>query len=285
MTTPEHHEQVTAVGDHVLHCCRVQRDDTVIDAWRGGDGPIVVLMQYFRRRTIEHFRDVVGALIDAGYTVIAVDPRGVGGNAGTLAGLTHHELAADAAAVIRALACAPAHVFASAYAAIVAQCLAADQPLLVRSMILTGPGAIGEPFPQQPDAEILATYGTIFFHPDFGSEERRRAIQDATFARSSTVRADIHDYEVRSSDAQALMAIAAATPSADWWAGGTAPVLILQGLEDRICRPENSRALRSDMGERARVLEIAGAGHMLVREQPREAARAVIAFLKEHPSS
>jgi pimeloyl-ACP methyl ester carboxylesterase len=264
------------VANHVFRHCGRKHGDTVIDAWVSGHGPAVVLMQYFRRNTIEHFREVIGSLIDGGFSVVSVDPRGVGGNSGSLEGLTHHDLAADVAAVVQELGVGPVHVFATAYAAIVAQCLAADHPSLVRSLILASPGAIGAPFPLQPTTETLAQYSTIFFHPDVSSEERRQAIQDATFAPSSSVRADLHDFEVRASDASALMAIAAATPVADWWAGGHVPVLILQGLEDRICRPENSRELRNAFGERAHLED----GHVLVREQPAEVARRALTFLR-----
>jgi pimeloyl-ACP methyl ester carboxylesterase len=147
-------------------------------------------MQYLRRATREHFRKVIPRLEASGFSVLAVDPRAIGGNPGSLAGITYHELAADVARAIHAQARGPVHVVATAAAALVARCLAQDAPELVRSLVLTGPGAVGEPFPRQPDPAALATYRKIFFGPAFDSEERRQAIQDAGYSPASGARAE-----------------------------------------------------------------------------------------------
>jgi pimeloyl-ACP methyl ester carboxylesterase len=72
----------------------------------------------------------------------------------------------------------------------------------------------------------------------------------------------------------------AAIPIADYWSGGSAPMLVLQGSDDRICHRNNSRALRDEFPDRVKLVEIPQAGHLLVNEQPDAVAREVVAFTR-----
>lgn len=56
------------------------------------------------------------------------------------------------------------------------------------------------------------------------------------------------------------------------------PVLLLQGLQDRLVPPENTRRLASLL-EHAQLVEIDRCGHMPQEEQPAQAARAITSFL------
>jgi pimeloyl-ACP methyl ester carboxylesterase len=71
------------------------------------------------------------------------------------------------------------------------------------------------------------------------------------------------------------------TPLDDWWEGGTAPLLAVQGLDDRRAPPGNGRALRDQMDARVRLVEIPQVGHLALLEQPQAVADAVMAFLRE----
>lgn len=251
-----------------------------IQAWTGGAGEPLVLIQYFRRSTRQHAVHLIPRFVDAGFTVVAVDPRAIGGNSGRLAGLTYHDLAADVAAVVRQEELGPVHLFATAAAAMVARCLAADSSELVRSLILTGPGAVGEPFPRQPDPDALEMYRKIFFGPPFDSEDRRRAIQSAAYSTASGVEAEVHDYELRELDTIEFLQLVAATPVSDYWHGGKAPMLVLQGLDDRICHFENSRALRDEFPDRVKLVEIPRAGHIVVNECPDVVVQETVRFVR-----
>jgi pimeloyl-ACP methyl ester carboxylesterase len=65
----------------------------------------------------------------------------------------------------------------------------------------------------------------------------------------------------------------------EWWGAGTAPLLAIQGLNDEVAPPGNGHALREQFGERARVIDLPGAGHFMLLEQPQAVARAVVEFL------
>ena len=67
-----------------------------------------------------------------------------------------------------------------------------------------------------------------------------------------------------------------------WWNGGTAPMLLVQGLDDRMAPPGNGRALKDEFGERVDLVEIPNAGHMLLLEQPQAVVDAVLSFVSDH---
>src|SRR5712671_3402780 len=64
-----------------------------------------------------------------------------------------------------------------------------------------------------------------------------------------------------------------------WWSAGTAPLLVIQGLDDEAAPPGNGHALREQSGERVQVVDLPHAGHFLLLEQPEAVARAVSEFL------
>ena len=84
--------------------------------------------------------------------------------------------------------------------------------------------------------------------------------------------------------AAAHLAASHATPHEEWWAAGTAPLLVVQGLDDGLALPANGRALREAFGDRVQLVELANAGHALLPEQPEAIANAVVAFLRAHRS-
>jgi pimeloyl-ACP methyl ester carboxylesterase len=67
-----------------------------------------------------------------------------------------------------------------------------------------------------------------------------------------------------------------------WWSAGTAPLLVIQGLDDEAAPPGNGHALREQLGERARLVDLPRAGHFLLLERPEAVARAVCAFLADN---
>ena len=67
-----------------------------------------------------------------------------------------------------------------------------------------------------------------------------------------------------------------------WWSAGTAPLLVIQGLDDEVAPPGNGHALREQSVERVRVVDLPHAGHFLLLEQPEAVARAVSEFLGAH---
>jgi pimeloyl-ACP methyl ester carboxylesterase len=65
----------------------------------------------------------------------------------------------------------------------------------------------------------------------------------------------------------------------EWWAGGSAPTLVVQGMEDVVALPENARRLAAEFPERVTVVEIPHAGHALLPEQPEQVEKAILTYL------
>jgi pimeloyl-ACP methyl ester carboxylesterase len=63
-----------------------------------------------------------------------------------------------------------------------------------------------------------------------------------------------------------------------WWGGGSAQILVIQGLQDTVAPPENGRLLKAECGDRIELMELDGAGHALLPEKPDAIAHAVLAF-------
>lgn len=222
-----------------------------------GKGPLVVLLSGRGGAPTERLLPLASALADAGFSVVAVNPRGVGGSRGPTRGLTLHDLAGDVAAVIRHFG-ASAHVVGAALGNRVARCLATDSPELVRSVVLLAAGGLLPPVPKH-------------------EREARAAGAGADDFRDPILTAEASWPEAGRSHARA----AAATPLAEWWSGGEAQILVVQGLEDVIAVPENGRRLKAEHPERVRLVEVERAGHGVVDDRADVAIPAVLSFLRE----
>jgi pimeloyl-ACP methyl ester carboxylesterase len=182
-------------------------------------------------------------------------------------GPTLHEIAASVAAVIEAAGRGPAHVVGHAFGNRVARCVAADRPDLVRSVTLLAAGGLIE-----PEREVWEALARCVGNP---------TVEDLALAMFAPGNDPSGWLDGWSADrARAQGAAVRATPVEDWWLAGAAPLLVVQGLADRVAVPENGRRLVAEAGGRARLVEIEGAGHALLPERPDEVAAAVIDFLR-----
>ena len=84
---------------------------------------------------------------------------------------------------------------------------------------------------------------------------------------------------------RAYLAAAAATPVGQWWTAGHADVLIVQGLCDVSAPAGNGRLLRTEIGDRATLIERADVGHALPVEKPQAGGQTVIDFLRSRAAN
>ena len=69
------------------------------------------------------------------------------------------------------------------------------------------------------------------------------------------------------------------TPRDDWWSASVGRVLVVQALQDAIAPPGNGRRYVAESAPHARLVEIDGAGHAMLPEQPQLIASAMLDFL------
>lgn len=210
----------------------------------------------------DDFAALAASVVEAGFEAVPVTLTADGVT-------TLHDLAAQAA---RALGDAgpPAHLVGHALGNRIARCLAADRPDLVRSVTLLAAGGKVPPDPEAGEALRNCFNG---LSPD----DHLNAVATAFFAPGNdpSVWRDGWDGALAWAQSEAVHA----TNVDDWWTAGTAPVLVIQGLDDRVAPPGNGRELVDRLGARARLVELPNAGHALLPEQPEAIARAVLEFL------
>lgn len=254
----------------------IQVGIATLNVTRCGTGETVVILPSWARGAAD-FVDLMGVLAAAGYHAIAVNPRGIGGSTGPLTGITLHDFAADVADMLERLHAAPAHVVGHGAGNRMARCLAADRPDLVKTVILLAAGGRVAP-PPDASAALERTLTA-----DLSETEWVAAMRTSGFFAPTTDPL-VWRHGWWPAVAAAHLAASHATPPATWWAAGTAPLLVIQGLEDRLAPPANGRALREECGERVQLIELPDAGHALLPEQPEAIAQAMLAFLRAHGS-
>ena len=243
-----------------------------IDVIAEGSGPLLVMLPSSARDS-EDFDEVAAMFAAAGLRVLRPQPRGMGGTAGPLDGLTLHDYAADVAAVIEAQRAGPTVVLGHAFGQWVARTLAADRPDLVRGVVLAA--AAARAIRPELRAELAKCVDTKL--PD---AERRAALRFAFFAPGHEPPANwLSGWHGAASKSQHTAS--AATPQKEWWTAGTAPVLDLQGSQDPWRPRETVEAFRRDLGaDRVTVQVIESCSHAMFPEQPEAVVQAVTAWMR-----
>jgi pimeloyl-ACP methyl ester carboxylesterase len=243
--------------------------DAMIEIHARGDGPVVLLVPS-AARSFRDYEELGAALVEAGFRPVAVNPRGIGESTGRLADLTLHDFAADVAGVIERLDLAPAHLLGHAWGNRVVRVLTADRPELVRSVTLLAAGGMVPPVPG------VGAHAAVIGDPEASSEAFHQAVEAMFFAPGNDGAAWVDGWwrEMLPTVAEASWK----TPREEWWAVPGVPLLVIQGLQDVAAVPENGRALVAETPG-ARLVELDGAGHALLPEQPKAVAQHLVEFL------
>jgi len=238
---------------------------------RGKGEPIVFIPS--RGRSVRDFDALSDRLAQAGYQVILPEPRAIGGSTGPLKNITYHDLASDVAATIESLVGCPATVIGHDFGNRIARTLASDYPRLVKQLILLSAGGM---VPRSPEVEKLTAH---FWESALSREDRLTAMRQIFFAAGNDLPRTWEEgwyFEV----ARAQRASDARTALKEWWAGGSAPILVAQGTEDVVALPENAKRLAAEFPERVTLVRIPHAGHALLPEQPEQIEKAILAYLQ-----
>ena len=246
-----------------------------IEAIINGTGDSIILLPAGGQGA-SSFNSFTPLLNRTGYKTVAINRRGFAGSKGPLEDLTLHDLANDIAGVIQMLEENPVHVLGWAFGNRVARCLAEDHPHLVKTIILLAAG--GQVPPEPETLKKVAILG----NPDSSSEERLEALKSWLFSPSTDIETVIQVFRGRKTWPKAQQAhnkASQATPIMEWWNGGQAPMLVIQGLDDHAAVPENGLALKRENKERVKLVTIENAGHFMIYEQPKQVADEIISFL------
>jgi len=259
-----------------------QRADARIEYHDRGQGEAVVLLASLARPASD-FNELVSGLNAAGFRTLAIESRGIGWStqAGLIGKWTFHDIAADIAVVLDDAGLAAAdrvHVVGHALGNRVARTFAVDYPRRVQTLTLVDAGGRA-PIPLRIQGSLLVAMAG-FLPDDFREREMRRAL----FAEGN----EIPHYWIAGWSFRAGLSqiwANATTRSEEFWSGGDAPMLVLQGEEDPVAPPESAGlALATEFPERVTLVEIPGASHAMLPESPELIAETAIAFLRDHPT-
>jgi len=241
-----------------------------------GEGSLLVLLPSSSRDS-EDFDAIAASFAAAGLRVLRPQPRGMGASVGRMEGITLHDLAADVAAVIEAEGEGPAVVLGHAFGQWVARTLAADRPDLMRGVVLAAAAAKTAP----PE---LREHLSRCANTDLPDGVRLAALRVAFFAPGHDPREWLSGWHKAAGAAQ--RAASNATPQADWWTAGLAPVLDLQAEQDP-WRPRGTvHQMRDDLGaDRVTVMVIPNTSHALIPEQPEKLVAAVLDWMRGLPGA
>ncbi len=246
-----------------------------IEAIVSGVGDLIILLPAGGTEA-SSFNSFTPFLNKAGFKTVVINRRGFAGSKGPLEGLTLHDLANDVANVIKKLEKQPVHVLGWAFGNRVARCLAEDHPQLVKTIILL---AAGGKVPPGPDT--LKIFGTLG-KPDTSREETYEALKFLFFSPETDMKTVNQSFKGRKTwplASQAHSKANQATPLKEWWNGGQAPMLVIQGLDDIMAVPDNGHILKRENGERVKLVDIEKAGHFLIYEQPEQVTKEILSFL------
>ncbi len=238
-----------------------------------GDGPLVVVLPSLGR-TVADFDDLSDRLAAAGYRVLGLQPRGLHGSSASVANITLVDLAKDVATVIKANGGGPAAIIGHDFGGQIARATATKFGPLVRHLVL-----LATPGPELPRPEPATAHRRVFI-TSLTMEEHLESVAVAFFADGNDPVAWVDGWYPLVATAQ--MEAQQRTPTNDWSTGGTADALIVRPEHDRMVSAESTRLLANELGGKVSLLEIPGAGHALLPEQPEAVAVAVLTWLRRH---
>jgi len=236
-----------------------------------GTGPAVVMIPALGRSATD-FLELGNRVAAAGYRAVAVNPRGIGGSEGPLEEITFTDFVGDLLAVMDELEPGEVVLLGHGFGGRVALAASAARPERVRALVLlSAEGTVGM-------AEDSARALREALDPELPARERLEAIHRACFAPGSDAAPWCDGWF--SETAKRQLASLDAAPPGEWSGGGAAPMLVVQGLDDRIAPPVNAWELVNHR-RGARLVALPDCGHALPAEQPAALARAVVSFLQE----
>lgn len=228
--------------------------------------PTPVLMLPSLGRGAADFDELVTAVRAAGFEALALQPP-----TAVPAGSTLHDLAALVIAAMDERGWPRVHLLGHAFGQRLARCVVADHPERVVSLTMLAAGGLVEMEPSIAHSLVAC------FDESLAAEQHLAHVQRVFFADGNDPTVWVDGWLPATAALQ--RAAVQATPPGEWTSAAAARVLVVQGLQDACAVPENGRRYAAMHPDIATLVEIDGAGHALLPEQPAAIADAVLRFL------
>ncbi|QRY64847.1 alpha/beta hydrolase (plasmid) [Ensifer sp. PDNC004] len=250
-----------------------------IEAFVFGQGPETLIMAAGNGRPASQLTDLAKAVASAGIRTVVYNYRGIGASDGPLDGLTLVDYGNDVWAIADALGVQKVHLAGKTYGNRVMRAASQTKPGRVVTIILVGAGGEVQPSPETialykrytdpatPKSEWLSLQAQLMYAP--GNEHlAEKDADEGAFPAIATA-------EVKASEA---------TPKEAWSMGGTAPMLAITCLLDRVAVPPNAYKI-AEMRPNTWLAGLPGCGHNMINEQPEELRRLIVGFIQARSSA
>ncbi len=250
-----------------------------------GDGGDIELFEYGESgdllicaagngRPAAQFNEFATQVAGAGFHVATFNYRGIGRSSGRLTELTLHDFGNDVWTIADSLGAAKVHLLGKAFGNRVMRAASCDRPDRVATITLLAAG--GE---IAPAVEVQAKFRR-YFDPSISREDWIGLHAEINYAPANahlaSAAADLGTYPlVAGAQAQAVEA----TPLDEWLHGGTAPMLVMVGLDDVVAPPENGLRLAEARPDTT-LIGLPNCGHSMLDEQPEAILRMLTRFLR-----
>lgn len=255
---------------------RTESGNVRIRIFEAGEGPTLVLLpgQGSGPRGIE---PLAVRLKSAGFRIVLPEPRGYGESVGPSENVGLTDLASDVIQAIEAITNQPVVIVGHAFGNRVGRMVASMRPDLVRGTVLLAAG--GKFAPKEGAVAQMRKWQDMTLTAD----QRFAAAKRSLLGSQSTVTLDALIRDAKSEDALIIQRQATDPRNSSlesWWPGGTARMLVIQGLDDVIAPPENGRSLKAEYPDRVTLIELPGVGHSVWREAPDAVVREISSFVR-----
>jgi len=260
----------------------VKVDDVTLGYKRIGKGyPLVLIMGY--SATMDMWDPRVLTKLARNYQVIIFDNRGMGSSTASDKEFNIGLFAEDTAGLLGALNIKKANVLGFSMGTNIALEFTLRYPEMVNKLILYAGDCAGKESVQPDEAtmkQLIDTSGTP-------SERNKRMIKLIFPEKWLKDNPDPRKYVPKLTETTSPRIIDRQTKAMTTWEGCynrlnnlTLPVLLITGTEDVLTPPQNSLIL-ADRIPLTRLVQIKGAGHGLMYQEPEKFSKAILTFLND----
>lgn len=242
----------------------LKRGRQTIEYFRRGrsDLPAVLLLAALGR-SVSEFNDLSDMLLQMNFQTLAIENRGVGRSRSPIfPRASLEDLADDMIAVIEHTELSPLHLIGRALGNRIARVIAWKKPSLAKSLTLIGAGG---------RVARRKRIGLSYFYSN-------KVRNETLCAAGNQLPVALNQPPSWSALIRQLPAVKR-PPKGEWWLGGVAPMLVIQGAEDQIAPPENGIELQQAAPERVKLHTLKNAGHMVLHERFTTVCELISSFL------
>ncbi len=275
-------KKATTAFDYVVKDILIQKPDVTnhvrVFQKEGNNGEYISIIPSLGRGvedyTEKYKSTITSSLVDAGYTVVLIQPRGIGKSTGDLTpgSFSLKDMAHDIKSCLDSLGITKINLVGHAFGNRVARTYATMYTDHVDKLMLL---ACGGNSTLDPEAEKCLKGSFDLNLPD---QERVKMLGCAFFAKGSDPSVWLHGWYPPLAIAE-MQAAKTIDPNYFKKAGGK-KFLVVQALEDFVAPPDEAgKALRDALPNQVTYKEVAHVGHALTSEQPKVIAELMLDYL------